>query len=140
MALPCRSRVAPRSAAIGGFADLTEHRCDAALGPHVVVFARVTSLCEVLLMMRGSCGHERPRAMFGPSPLMLLARMGKSIDDNFEQLVHSVKITGCARDKVIDCCPLSLSSTRASIGTENPIPEEMDHCEIAVCMPMMNEV
>ena len=35
---------------------------------------------------------------------------------------------------------LSLSSIRPSIGTENPIPEEMDHCEIAVRMPMMNEV
>jgi hypothetical protein len=27
-----------------------------------------------------------------------------------------------------------------SIGTENPIPEEMDHREIAVRMPVMNEV
>jgi len=27
-----------------------------------------------------------------------------------------------------------------SIGTENPIPEEMDHREIAVCVPVMNEV
>ena len=35
---------------------------------------------------------------------------------------------------------MSLSSIRPSIGTENPIPEEMDHCEIAVRMPMMNEV
>ena len=35
---------------------------------------------------------------------------------------------------------LSLSSIRHSIGAENPIPEEMDHCEIAVRMPMMNEV
>ena len=29
---------------------------------------------------------------------------------------------------------------RPSIGTENPIPEEMDHCEIAVRVSMMNEV
>ena len=29
---------------------------------------------------------------------------------------------------------------RPSIGTEKPIPEEMDHREIAVCVPMMNEV
>ena len=29
---------------------------------------------------------------------------------------------------------------RTSIGTKNPIPEEMDHCEIAVRMPVMNEV
>ena len=35
---------------------------------------------------------------------------------------------------------LSLSSIRPSICTENPIPEEMAHCEIAVRMPMMNEV
>jgi hypothetical protein len=35
---------------------------------------------------------------------------------------------------------LSLSSTRPSIGTENPIPEEMDHREIAVRVPVMNEV
>ena len=32
------------------------------------------------------------------------------------------------------------SSIRPSIGTENPIPEEMDHREIAVRVPMMNEV
>ena len=35
---------------------------------------------------------------------------------------------------------MSPSSIRPSIGTENPIPEEMDHREIAVCVPMMNEV
>ena len=35
---------------------------------------------------------------------------------------------------------LSLSSVRASIGTEDPIPEEMDHREIAVRVPVMNEV
>ena len=35
---------------------------------------------------------------------------------------------------------LSLSSIRHSIGAENPIPEEMDHREIAVRMPVMNEV
>jgi hypothetical protein len=27
-----------------------------------------------------------------------------------------------------------------SIGAENPIPEEMDHREIAICVPVMNEV
>src|SRR4051812_33218597 len=27
-----------------------------------------------------------------------------------------------------------------SIGTDNPIPEEMDHCEIAARVPVMNEV
>ena len=32
------------------------------------------------------------------------------------------------------------SSIWPSIGTENPIPEEMDHREIAVCVPVMNEV
>jgi hypothetical protein len=32
------------------------------------------------------------------------------------------------------------SSIRPSIGTENPIPEEMDHREIAVRVPVMNEV
>jgi hypothetical protein len=26
------------------------------------------------------------------------------------------------------------------VGTKHPIPEEMDHCEIAVGVPMMNEV
>jgi hypothetical protein len=31
-------------------------------------------------------------------------------------------------------------SIRPSIGTENPIPEEMDHCEIAVRVSVMNEV
>lgn len=35
---------------------------------------------------------------------------------------------------------LSLCSTRPSIGTENSIPEEMDHCEIDVRMPVVNEV
>jgi hypothetical protein len=35
---------------------------------------------------------------------------------------------------------LSLSNIRPSIGTENPIPEEMDHREIAVRVPVMNEV
>ena len=33
-----------------------------------------------------------------------------------------------------------LSSVRPPIGAENPIPEEMDHREIAVRMPVMNEV
>jgi hypothetical protein len=33
-----------------------------------------------------------------------------------------------------------LSIVRPSIGAENPIPEEMDHREIAVRMPVMNEV
>jgi hypothetical protein len=36
--------------------------------------------------------------------------------------------------------PLNLHSIRPSIGTENPIPEEMDHREIAVRVPVMNEV
>src|SRR5216683_6496099 len=31
-------------------------------------------------------------------------------------------------------------SIRPSIGTENPIPEEMDHREIAVRVPVMNEM
>jgi hypothetical protein len=31
-------------------------------------------------------------------------------------------------------------SIRPSIGTENPIPEEMDHCEIAVRVSVMNEM
>src|ERR1700736_369738 len=31
-------------------------------------------------------------------------------------------------------------SIRPSIGTENPIPEEMDHREIVVRVPVMNEV
>jgi hypothetical protein len=35
---------------------------------------------------------------------------------------------------------LSLSGIRPSIGTKNPIPEEMDHREIAVRVPVMNEV
>ena len=33
-----------------------------------------------------------------------------------------------------------LWSSRPSIGTENSIPEEMDHREIGVRMPVMNEV
>ena len=33
-----------------------------------------------------------------------------------------------------------LCSIRPSIGTENSIPEEMDHREIGVRMPVMNEV
>src|SRR6185295_12417028 len=36
--------------------------------------------------------------------------------------------------------PLSLRSIRPSIGTENPIPEEMDHRKIAVRVPVMNEM
>jgi hypothetical protein len=35
---------------------------------------------------------------------------------------------------------LNLSSIRLSIGSEQSIPEEMDHREIAVRMPVMNEV
>src|SRR6266404_8186028 len=35
---------------------------------------------------------------------------------------------------------LSLRSIRPSIGIENPIPEEMDHREIAVRVPVMNEM
>src|SRR6516162_7652726 len=35
---------------------------------------------------------------------------------------------------------LSLRSIRPSIGTENPIPEEMNHREIAVRVPVMNEM
>src|SRR5258707_8653313 len=35
---------------------------------------------------------------------------------------------------------MSPSSIRTSIGTKNPIPEEMDHREIAVRVPVMNEV
>ena len=35
---------------------------------------------------------------------------------------------------------MSPSSIRPSIGTEDPIPEEMDHREIAVRMPVMNKV
>src|SRR5205823_14519902 len=35
---------------------------------------------------------------------------------------------------------LSPSSIRPSIGTKNPIPEEMDHREIAVRVPVMNEM
>src|SRR5436190_20920614 len=38
------------------------------------------------------------------------------------------------------CIRLSLSSIRPSISTEDPIPEEMDHREIAVRVPVMNEV
>jgi len=38
------------------------------------------------------------------------------------------------------CIRLSLSSIRPSISTENPIPEEMDHREIAVRVPVMNEM
>src|SRR3977135_4029980 len=36
--------------------------------------------------------------------------------------------------------PGTKPSIRPSIGTENPIPEEMDHREIAVRVPVMNEV
>ena len=35
---------------------------------------------------------------------------------------------------------LRLSSIRHTIGAENPIPEEMDDREIAVRMPVLNEV
>src|SRR5215470_6673393 len=35
---------------------------------------------------------------------------------------------------------LSLFSIRPSIGTKNPIPEEMDHREIAVRVSVMNEM
>jgi hypothetical protein len=35
---------------------------------------------------------------------------------------------------------LSLSSIRASIGTENPVPKEMDHREITVRVPVMDEM
>ena len=35
---------------------------------------------------------------------------------------------------------VGLCSVRPSIGAENSIPEEMDHCEIGVRMSVMNEV
>ena len=35
---------------------------------------------------------------------------------------------------------LSLRSIRPSISTKNPIPEEMDHREIAVRVPVMNKM
>ena len=35
---------------------------------------------------------------------------------------------------------LNLSGVRPSIGTENPIPEKMDHRKITVRVPVMNEV
>jgi hypothetical protein len=40
----------------------------------------------------------------------------------------------------ISICSLRLPNIRTSIGTENPVPEKMDYPEIAVRMPMMNEV
>jgi hypothetical protein len=33
-----------------------------------------------------------------------------------------------------------LSDVWRFVSTKHPIPEEMDHCEIAVGVPMMNEV
>jgi hypothetical protein len=39
-----------------------------------------------------------------------------------------------------DSIRLSQFGIRPSIGTENPIPEEMDHRVIAVRVPVMNEV
>jgi hypothetical protein len=48
-----------------------------------------------------------------------------------------------ARDSAEDIArtPRNLvRSIRPSIGTENPIPEEMDHREIAVRVPVMNEM
>jgi hypothetical protein len=38
------------------------------------------------------------------------------------------------------CSIRLLPNIRTPIGTENPIPKEMDHPEIAVRMPVMNEV
>jgi hypothetical protein len=33
-----------------------------------------------------------------------------------------------------------LSGVRSPVGAENPIPEEADHCEVAVRVPVMNKV
>ena len=40
----------------------------------------------------------------------------------------------------IDLFFRALFGIRRSVGTENPIPEEMDHCVVAVRVPVMNEV
>ena len=35
---------------------------------------------------------------------------------------------------------MNLTSIRSSISTEKPIPEKMDHCEITVCVTVMDEM
>src|SRR5256714_10885716 len=52
---------------------------------------------------------------------------------------EALRKSGWAANSKGSIC-LSLSSIRPSIGAENPIPEEMDHREIAVRVPVMNEV
>ena len=68
----------------------------------------------------------------------------QSQEDHSRRSVYHGVLTPTKRRPCIDAFPtairLSLSSIRPSIGTQNPVPEEMNHSEIAVGMPMMNEV
>jgi hypothetical protein len=51
-----------------------------------------------------------------------------------------VRSKSCMSNDAINHHQVSLSSTRLSIGTEDFIPEEMDHREIAIRVSVMNEV
>ena len=69
------------------------------------------------------------------------------IDRGLRDLIRRIsdQTRSCEDVRCLDRHPkgsirLSLSSIRPSIGTKNPIPEEMDHREIAVRVPVMNEM
>jgi hypothetical protein len=55
-------------------------------------------------------------------------------------MLGMVRRKPCMSNKAINHHPINLSSIRPSIGTEDPIPEEMDHREIAPRVLVMNEM
>src|SRR3984893_4722358 len=77
--------------------------------------------------------------------LLILARLSRRSPSTVT-LRHSTLLTilptavPCSAKKSLGFERSPLPSIRPSIGTENPIPEEMDHREIAVRVPVMNEV
>ena len=58
----------------------------------------------------------------------------------FQKAVPTGRIWTAKDDSVTIPSWLGIPGIRHSIGTENPIPEEMDYAEIAVRMSVMNEV
>src|SRR5215470_8980662 len=88
-------------------------------------------------------GTRRTTASITRSYSAHLSRILESYEDS------QVKIRRKSPPRMAEICldrhpkgsiRLSLSSIRPSIGTKNLIPEEMDHREIAVRVPVMNEM
>src|SRR4249919_3965678 len=77
--------------------------------------------------------------------LLILARLSRRSPSTVT-LRHSTLLTilptavPCSAKRHLVLSGVHSPSIRPSIGTENPITEEMDHREIAVRVPVMNEV